>query len=500
MGRDEMLDLLGIGDEDDSKDVKTEELAIEGLDTKPAVPASPTALQLDAWSLRQGKEMLDEAKADTEGGLYPRLVPPAADSSPSLASQEKAANTLADFFGAAFESEPKLNPACEDLMRHEFVKQLLETPDYHALHEQTVYNRNASEIAASAFTRQYVELVEETAKKKEKADKDAREGKTPKGGKGKDKDDLGIPMLKAVGEALKEAQAEVDEAEDTANALGGLGGEDGKIDPKKAGALFKRVQKSEKLRRICELAGRFRRLAQSKQRQKTEHGLDDVVGVVLDGDIGRLLPSELAKLNDDDLELDTLRRLVERETQCREYKGVEPVALGPIVVTVDESGSMAGEKIYTAKALALALAWIARRQKRWVALVGFAGGTTGTRLALPPGKWDETKVCDWLEHFYSGGTRMDVPLSEVPNVYWPEFVAQGMARGKTDLICITDAIVEIPEEMKNNFLAWKAVEKVKMYSLVVEGEPGDLAQVSDELYQVPSLSVSEEAVGKVLSI
>ena len=43
------------------------------------------------------------------------------------------------------------------------------------------------------------------------------------------------------------------------------------------------------------VAGRFRRVAQSKQRQKASHGLDDVVGVEPGGDIGRLLPNELAQ-------------------------------------------------------------------------------------------------------------------------------------------------------------------------------------------------------------
>ena len=40
---------------------------------------------------------------------------------------------------------------------------------------------------------------------------------------------------------------------------------------------------------------------------------------------------------------------------------------GPVIVCTDESGSMHGEKNHTSKALALAMAWVARRQKRWVA-------------------------------------------------------------------------------------------------------------------------------------
>ena len=97
-----------------------------------------------------------------------------------------------------------------------------------------------------------------------------------------------------------------------------------------------------------------------------------------------------------ELELDTLRRIAERQALCREHHAVEPVGKGPIIVSVDESGSMEGEKAHTAKALALALAWVARRQRRWCGLVAYSGDTGERLLALPPGRWDEARLMDWL--------------------------------------------------------------------------------------------------------
>ena len=55
----------------------------------------------------------------------------------------------------------------------------------------------------------------------------------------------------------------------------------------------------------------------------------------MDGDIGRLLPVELVQLGIPELADDVLRRLLERQTLCREYRGLEPVAKGPILVSVD---------------------------------------------------------------------------------------------------------------------------------------------------------------------
>src|SRR3954463_11522285 len=99
---------------------------------------------------------------------------------------------------------------------------------------------------------------------------------------------------------------------------------------------------------------------------------------------------------------------------CREYHAREPVARGPIILSVDESGSMQGDKVHTAKALALALAWIARMQKRWCGLVAYSGDSGQRLLALPPGRWEEAKVMDWLEQFIGLGSSLDVPVREMP--------------------------------------------------------------------------------------
>ncbi len=78
---------------------------------------------------------------------------------------------------------------------------------------------------------------------------------------------------------------------------------------------------------------------------------------------------------------------------------------------------MEGEPVQTAKALALALAWVARQQKRWVALVAYSGDSGERLLALPPGKWDEAALMDWLSAFIGHGSDLDVPVRELPRYY-----------------------------------------------------------------------------------
>jgi hypothetical protein len=49
----------------------------------------------------------------------------------------------------------------------------------------------------------------------------------------------------------------------------------GSNDPRALATLYRQVRSNKTLRRICELAGRYRRVAMSRQRQKATHGLDD---------------------------------------------------------------------------------------------------------------------------------------------------------------------------------------------------------------------------------
>jgi uncharacterized protein with von Willebrand factor type A (vWA) domain len=273
-------------------------------------------------------------------------------------------------------------------------------------------------------------------------------------------------------------------------------GAPGSNDPRAIAELYRRVRSNPSLRRICELAGRYRRVAQSKQRRKLTHGMDDMVGVTLDGDLGRVLPHELAKLAIPEFELDTLRRLVERQLMSRDYRSTEPVAKGPVIIVTDESGSMPGEKAHTAKALALALAWIARHQKRWIALVAYSGGSGERLLALPPGRWDEAALMDWLCHFIGCGSTLDVPVREMPR-YYEQLHAP---RGVTDVVFVTDALCHLPANLRDDFNAWKRQVQARLITLVIQNTPGDLAAISDEVFQVDSLAVSEAGVERVLSL
>src|SRR5581483_5153955 len=144
----------------------------------------------------------------------------------------------------------------------------------------------------------------------------------------------------------------------------------------------------------------------------------------------------------------------------------------------------------------LALAWVARQQRRWVALVAYSGDSGERLLALPPGRWDEAALMDWLAAFIGHGSDLDVPVRELPR-YYEELKAPA---GVTDVLFLTDAKCRIPDDVRHAFVRWKRAVQACLISLVVGNEPGDLADVSDEVHRVESLAVTEDAVGRALSV
>jgi len=167
-----------------------------------------------------------------------------------------------------------------------------------------------------------------------------------------------------------------------------------------------------------------------------------------------------------------------------------------MIVSVDESGSMHGEKGHAAKAIALATRVVARQQRRWIALCAYSGDSGERLLALPPGRWDESALAEWLCKFIGRGSSLDVPVREMPR-YYEQLNAP---RGTTDVIFITDAQCRIPDEIRDTFLAWKSRVKARLITLVIRSAPGDLSAISDEVHLVESLAATESGVGRVLSV
>ena len=428
--------------------------------TSKAPEASPTALKLDQWSLRKGDELLKESSKLRKLGLSSECV--------------------SDLHASAFLPNPELVESCSDPLRKQFIQELINTPGYQLLHEFTKLNTVAAEIAACSFAEQFYLLA-------------ARVETSPKLPESKS---LEIEIISSVSKAAKQATEGVQELESVAQAFGMGPGEPGSSDVSAIASAFKAARSNKALMRICVLAGKFRQLAQGLHKSRSKNGFDEITGLEAGGDISRLIPSELMRLGIPELELDFLHRFAERQCLCREFEAEERVGMGPVVLVVDESGSMVGSRNESAKAIALTLAWIARKQRRWCGLVAFSGGTGHRVLSLPPERWNQVDLLDWLESYIGMGSDQDVPIAELPAI----FTEIGAPLGLTDLVFVTDAELRISQKKATEFTTWKASVKARIVSLVLNTGPGHLTLISDEVHLINSLDPAEAGIKKVFSL
>jgi uncharacterized protein with von Willebrand factor type A (vWA) domain len=196
-----------------------------------------------------------------------------------------------------------------------------------------------------------------------------------------------------------------------------------------------RLAGSHRLRRICELAGRLERVAAQKARSKVKPGVGEVHGIGLGGlqDLARLLPSELVALRRWPLRLHLLARLLQQKALVYAMTGREPQARGPIVVLLDESGSMreAGKDIWS-KAVCLALLSTATRQRRAWHLIAFNGAIV-REVSIPAGHATVTEIQSALDHGCRGGTDFDAPVLRAV-----EIIRKSPTMKQADVVVITD--------------------------------------------------------------
>jgi uncharacterized protein with von Willebrand factor type A (vWA) domain len=200
-------------------------------------------------------------------------------------------------------------------------------------------------------------------------------------------------------------------------------------------------------------------------------------------------------MGDEDLEADAVRRFVEKQMLCRDYNAVKKVSKGPVIFAIDESGSMAGDKIVKAKAMALAMAWVAKAQNRWCGLIGWSSRNQVRWMALPPKSWPTGELLKWLSAFLNGGTHL--PIEKMPEIY----EQLGAQRGKTDIVIITDGEAEMNDAAAlQRFTAWKKEVSAKIIGISIQEDSNGLKAISDDYYRITNLSVTDAAVGEALSI
>jgi uncharacterized protein with von Willebrand factor type A (vWA) domain len=135
-----------------------------------------------------------------------------------------------------------------------------------------------------------------------------------------------------------------------------------------------------------------------------------------------------------------LRRLIEGTAAVYELRGLDRMGNGPMVVCLDCSSSMAGQKELWSKAVTLTLLDLARRRRRAFDVISFTGSDAPLvhfpLLSCKRGGGIAPRTQEILslaEHFPGGATSFEKPLAAAL-----EQVEKGTSRGQADIVLLTD--------------------------------------------------------------
>lgn len=306
----------------------------------------------------------------------------------------------------------------------------------------------------------------------------------------------GTTLRNVMREGLEAAQEAVNEQVEQVDAFCGWGTGEGtpqSISAEAKAKLADKLRSSAKLQRLAKEAGRMRRIAAQKQRSKSKHARSEVSDIEQGNDLDRLLPSETVKLLDPIRKLDFYRCFLERSLLQYKLHGMEKEGRGPIVVCIDQSGSMRGNKEIWSKAVALALIQVAAMQDRKVRVIHFESHVRQVDDWEPP-KVDIMALVKSMERFYGGGTNFEQPLDKALEAIEKEKYE------KADVVFITDGECAVSPAFLDRWKRAKESKKFTCYGVLIGCGGYTLQAFSDKVVTLPDLTEDGHATEVVLDV
>ena len=189
------------------------------------------------------------------------------------------------------------------------------------------------------------------------------------------------------------------------------------------------------------------------------------------------------------LHKDFQRRLLDSELLQYSLSGIDEKGKGPLVVCLDGSSSMAGDKELWSKAVALTLLEIARRQRRPFYSICFASRdaplqtldlNTRDRYGVDP-----ERVLDLAEYFPGGGTDFEKPLDAALECL------QKSRYKKGDIVFITDGECQVSADWSVGFRQAKDKMAFTLFSILIDVGASSLETVrglSDRVTTITQLT------------
>ena len=227
-----------------------------------------------------------------------------------------------------------------------------------------------------------------------------------------------------------------------------------------------KLAKNTDIKKVLEFLSGLPRLGSFTKKRKTRYSRGELQGYEKGTDLERLVSSELALPED-------LFYVKFAEGELLLYQKEVKEAQGPLYLLLDKSGSMDGEKIIWAKAVALALYSRARRENRDFYIRFFDNIPYPLVKVMKNAKTkDVLKMIEYIGKVRGGGGT-DISRAIISAC---EDIKEGHVKGVSEVIVLTDGEDKIAETTVRRSLR---ESNSTLISVMIRGENADLKRVSD---------------------
>ena len=250
--------------------------------------------------------------------------------------------------------------------------------------------------------------------------------------------------------------------------------------------LSNKLKSNTKLKEIAKQLGRMRNMLNKVNKKPHDLGYE-TVDVTLGNRLSKILSSEKVLLSEPLLENQFYKKYTNKSLMQYKTKGSEEMQ-GPIVVCVDDSGSMEGNRDYWAKAIAIALLQIAVKQRRDYRCILF---DTKVNKVYDFDKKNFTpeRVFEMASFFKGGGTNFTPPLRKAL-----ESIEDSRYK-KADIVFITDGESSIDNSFLTRFKLAQQEKEFFVQGIIIEGyRTGNMNKFCDNVINFKDLNKDNQLV------
>jgi len=253
--------------------------------------------------------------------------------------------------------------------------------------------------------------------------------------------------------------------------------------------LGKKLADNAKLKKLGQLVGRMRTQMLALRQKMFERANEEMYEVGIGAELSRLLPHELLALRHPILKRDFARRFLDGELLQYALRTVDEKGRGPMIVCLDGSSSMAGDKEIWSKAVCLTLLDIAQRQRRLFRSICFSSADMPLQV-LDLNRRQRSvaamsKIFELAEYFPGGGTDFQKPLSAALECLQQAHYKRG------DIVFITDGECRVDPQWLSEFTRAKDHLGFSLFSVLIDvgsSSLGALKDFSDRITTITQLT------------